>query len=265
MSYIEFINIGKSYNSNSVINGLNLKIDRGDFVTILGKSGCGKTTILKMVNKLISYDCGELYINSQNIKIIDTIKLRRSIGYVIQNIGLFPHMNIKENISYILTLLKRDKNYKDKRVEELVELVGLDTTFLNRYPSELSGGQCQRVGVARALAPDPDIILMDEPFGAVDEITRNQLQNELMTIHQNLNKTILFVTHDINEAIKLGSKVILLNNGSIEQIGTSEELIFSPKSPYVRNFLGYKGFKATLKESQIMDIYSRALKDYNRL
>lgn len=257
---IEFINIVKSYeNGENVIDGLSLSVSEGELVTILGPSGCGKTTLLKMVNKLISPDSGSIIINGVDIKDINAIDLRRSIGYVIQQIGLLPHLTIKENINYVLSIMKVDKAKQNARSEELVELVGLSGDYLKRYPRQLSGGQKQRIGVARALAADPKIILMDEPFGAVDEIARTLLQDELMQIQAKLKKTILFVTHDIQEAIKLGTKIVLLNNGKIEQMGTKEDLIYSPRSAFVKDFFGLKGFKATLDSEIMHKIYDNIL------
>jgi len=262
MALIEFVDVEKSYKSSSkVIDKINLKINEGELITILGPSGCGKTTLVKMVNKLIIPDAGVIKIKGKNINQWDTIELRRSIGYVIQQIGLFPHLTVEENIVYVLSLLKVNKNIRKNRAKELIQLVGLEEDYLSRYPRELSGGQRQRVGVARALAADPDIILMDEPFGAVDEIARTSLQDELIEIHKRLNKTILLVTHDIEEALKLGSKIILLNQGQIEQIGTREELIFNPASNFVREFFGLKGFKASLDEAAIGQIYDKVLKN----
>lgn len=263
---IEFVNIFKSYDgADIVIDDLSLSVSEGELVTILGPSGCGKTTLLKMVNKLISPNSGSILINGVDIKDIDAIDLRRSIGYVIQQIGLLPHLTIKENITYVLSIMKVDKAKRNARAQELIELVGLPGDYLKRYPRQLSGGQKQRIGVARALAADPKIILMDEPFGAVDEIARTLLQDELMEIQAKLKKTILFVTHDIAEAIKLGTKVVLLNNGKIEQMGTKEELIYSPRSAFVKDFFGLKGFKATLDNEVMHKIYNNILSNNETL
>jgi osmoprotectant transport system ATP-binding protein len=257
---IEFKNITKSYNNkDNVIDDLSLSIDEGEFATILGPSGCGKTTLLKMVNKLLMPNSGSIFVKGVDINELNTIELRRSIGYVIQQIGLLPHLTIKENINYVLSIMKTDSDIKENRAEELVELVGLSSEYLTRYPRQLSGGQKQRIGVARALAADPSIILMDEPFGAVDEIARTLLQDELMQIQEKLHKTILFVTHDIQEAIKLGTKVVLLHKGKIEQLGTKDELIFNPKTDFVKDFFGLKGFKATLDSDVMSKIYDRLL------
>ncbi len=259
MGLIEFENISKSYDGeNQVIDDLNLSIKEGEFVTILGPSGCGKTTLLKMVNKLIIPDKGAVYVRGKALEEWDTIKLRRSIGYVIQQIGLLPHITIEDNINYVLSI-SNGNNYPKKRAEELIQLVGLTQNYLTKYPRQLSGGQKQRIGVARALAADPDIILMDEPFGAVDEITRTQLQDEFVEIQEKLKKTILLVTHDIQEAVKLGTKIVLLNNGKIEQVGSTKDLVFNPKSDFVKSFLGIKGFQATLNREVMNHAYERLL------
>lgn len=256
MSFIVFDHVYKSYQSDEfVIKDVSLTINQGEFVTILGPSGCGKTTLLKMVNKLVDFDRGRIEIKGTNLSDWDTIKLRRSIGYVIQQVGLFPHLTIKDNINYVLNISKQDPGVSNDRAKELIELVGMTQDYLSRYPRELSGGQNQRVGVARALAANPDIILMDEPFGAVDEIARTKLQDEILDIHSKLKKTILFVTHDIQEAIKLGSKIVLMNQGEISQVGTSSELVFKPSSDFVKDFLGLKGFQAILSDKIISNIY----------
>jgi len=257
---IEFKNIVKSYDGvNKVIDNLSLTVMSGELLTILGPSGCGKTTLLKMVNKLIAPDSGTILVNDIDILDQDAIQLRRSIGYVIQQIGLLPHLTIKENINYVLSIMKTDPAFKEKKALELIETVGLSAEYLTRYPRQLSGGQKQRIGVARALAADPEIILMDEPFGAVDEITRSLLQDELLRIQKKLNKTILFVTHDIQEALKLGTRIVLINQGQIEQVGSKEDLIFRPNSEFVKDFFGIKGFKATLDNQVMRTVYKRLL------
>ena len=263
MAFIRFENISKSYDGkNKVIDNLSLEINRGDFITILGPSGCGKTTLMKMVNKLIIPDAGEIYIDDKPVSNWNDIDLRRSIGYVIQQIGLFPHLTIQDNISFVISLKDMSKTDQKRRAEELIKLVGLDKTMLNRFPRELSGGQKQRIGVARALASDPEIILMDEPFGAVDEIARTHLQEQFIEIQKKLNKTILFVTHDIEEALKLGSKIILLNNVQISQIGSKEDLIFRPENEFVQSFLGVKGFKSIIQKKTLEEIYKKESKQY---
>lgn len=250
MEFIKFENVEKSYeDGKKIIDNLNLKINYGEFVTLIGKSGSGKTTMLKLVNGLISPNSGQIFIKDKEINDWDIIELRRNIGYVIQQIGLFPHMNIEDNIGYVLNIKKEPKETIRKRAEELINLVGITQDYLKKYPRELSGGQRQRIGVARALAADPDIILMDEPFGAVDEITRRTLQDEMIKLQGNLKKTIVFVTHDIEEAFKLGSRIVLFDNGKIVQEGTREELLLNPKNEFVESFLGTDSFKKYLKET----------------
>ena len=249
MELIEFEKVYKSYDSDKVvIKDLNLSIRDGEFVTLIGKSGSGKTTILKMINGLLPIDSGKIYIKNKEIKDWDIIELRRNIGYVIQQIGLFPHMSIEENIGYVLNIMNDSKQKIKERAEYLINLVGMSSRYLEKYPRELSGGQRQRVGVARALAANPDIILMDEPFGAVDEITRRSLQDEIVKLHQTLNKTIVFVTHDIEEAFKLGTRIVLFEKGSIIQEGTKQEILTNPKNQFVEDFLGNKIFIKYLKE-----------------
>lgn len=256
MSLLIFTDVCKSYDSEvQVIDNLSLTIEKGEFITLIGPSGCGKTTLLKMINGLISLDKGEIRVKNQLLSDWDIIQLRREIGYVIQQIGLFPHMTIEKNICYVLSLIGKDPGEQKKRSSELINLVGLDDEYLNRYPRELSGGQKQRVGVARALAADPDIILMDEPFGAVDDITRKVLQDEMKALHKKLQKTIVFVTHDIEEAIKLGTRIVLMDQGKIIQAGTKEEMLFSPTTEFTKRFLGSKSFNAYLGQLEIEEIY----------
>ncbi|OPL09599.1 MAG: glycine/betaine ABC transporter ATP-binding protein [delta proteobacterium ML8_F1] len=260
MAVIEFIGVNKSYDTKAnVIKDLDLKVEKGEFVTLLGESGCGKTTLLKMINKLITGEEGQLIVKGKSIKDWDTVQLRRQIGYVIQQIGLFPHMTIGENITYVLSLNGTSKKICRRRAFELIGLIGLSPGYLDKYPRELSGGQRQRVGVARALAADPEIVLMDEPFGAVDERTRSQLQDDLLKLHNELHKTILFVTHDIHEALKLGTKIVLMNRGKVEQMGTREDLIFNPENDFVREFFGSKGFTAILDEKLLHELYQKVL------
>ncbi|SHF00723.1 ABC transporter ATP-binding protein [Clostridium fallax] len=234
---ISFKNVKKSYGDNEILSDFNLDIYKGEFITVIGTSGSGKTTVLKLINGLLKPDNGEVRINGENISSRDIIDMRRNIGYVIQGIGLFPHMNIEKNISYVLNL-KKDK-CKDnlKRVLELMDIVELDKELIYRYPSELSGGQKQRVGIARALASNPEILLMDEPFGAVDEITRRVLQDEILKIQKKLNMTIFFVTHDIKEAFKLGSKIVIMNKGKIVQLGDCNYIKNNPKNKFVSDLI----------------------------
>lgn len=238
-SLIEVENVKKVYGDKLILKNINLKVDKGEFVTIIGSSGCGKTTFLKLINGLVNPDFGQVYINNYDISKIDKIALRRKIGYVIQEIGLFPHMNVRKNISYIPNLIKKDSKEKvENKVRELIKVVGLKEDMLDRYPNELSGGQRQRVGIARALASDAKILLMDEPFGAIDEITRRLLQDEILRIYKEFNITILFITHDIKEALKLGTRVIVMDKGEIIQNDTPEEVVRNPKTSFVRNLIG---------------------------
>lgn len=238
-SLIEVENVKKVYGDKLILKNINLKIDKGEFVTIIGSSGCGKTTFLKLINGLVKPDFGQVYVNNYDISTIDKIALRRGIGYVIQEIGLFPHMNVRKNISYIPNLIKKDSKEKvENKVRELIKVVGLKEDMLDRYPNELSGGQRQRVGIARALASDAKILLMDEPFGAIDEITRRLLQDEILRIYKQFNMTIIFITHDIKEALKLGTRVIVMDKGEIVQNDTPEEILRNPKTSFVRNLIG---------------------------
>lgn len=236
---IVFKNITKSYGEKNILKDFSLNIKKGEFLTIIGSSGCGKTTILKMINGLIKPNKGNVFVDGKDISKINLIQMRRKIGYVVQDVGLFPHMKIKNNISYTLNLEKKEnKEEIFSKVKKLVKIVGLDEEIINSYPNELSGGQRQRVGIARALVGEPDIILMDEPFGAVDEITRKLLQDEIYKIYKEYNVTIVFITHDIREALKLGTRVIVMDNGEIVQSGTPKEIKENPKTEFVRNLIG---------------------------
>ncbi len=257
---IEFEHISKSYTPEEVVlSDINLAIEEGELVVLLGQSGCGKTTLLKLVNKLLDFDTGYLRIHGKKLSDYNIEELRRSIGYAIQQVGLFPHMRVWENISYVLKLQGVDAEQRRERASQLVELVDLKRELLMRYPRQLSGGQKQRVGVARALAANPSIILMDEPFGAVDEQTRTQLQDQLKNIHRKLGQTILFVTHDIHEAFRLGTRIVLIHDGRIVQDGTAEDLVFRPQHPFVRSFLGKKGFSALFDEAVLAALYPLVL------
>lgn len=235
---IRFEHIRKAYGDNTIIPDLSLQVEAGEFLTVIGSSGCGKTTLLKMINGLILPDSGKVYVEGRDISGEDLIALRRRIGYVIQSIGLFPHMTIAQNIGYVPSLLGMDKKQTRRRTRELMETVGLDPAMLGRYPQELSGGQQQRVGIARALAASPDILLMDEPFGAVDEITRKQLQDEIKAIHEKACVTIVFITHDIKEALKLGTRVMVMNKGQIVQLDTPEAILAHPANEFVQALVG---------------------------
>lgn len=232
---IRFDNIKKSYGNKTIVEEFNLLIEKGEFLTIIGSSGSGKTTILKMINGLIKPELGKVFIKNKNIEEENIIDLRRNIGYAIQGSVLFPHMTVEENIAYVPNLLnKKDKEKTKLAVKKWMDIVGLEEDMLNRYPDELSGGQQQRVGIARSLAASPDILLMDEPFGAVDEITRGQLQEEILNIHNKTGITIIFVTHDISEAIKLGTKVLVMNEGKIEQYSEPKEILINPATNFVK-------------------------------
>ncbi|AIF43655.1 ABC transporter ATP-binding protein [Virgibacillus sp. SK37] len=237
---IEFKKVNKTYSDGTeAVKDFSLHIEEGEIVTLIGPSGCGKTTTMKMVNRLIEPTLGEIYINNKNIKEYNIHELRWNIGYVLQQIALFPHMTIGENISVVPEMKKWKRKDVDKRAEELLQMVGLDpTTFKKRMPQELSGGQQQRIGVIRALAADPDIILMDEPFSALDPISREQLQDDIRSLQREIKKTILFVTHDIDEAMALGDKVCLMKGGEIVQVDTPQNLILHPATEFVKDFIG---------------------------
>lgn len=236
---IEFKNIKKSYKSKIILENFNLSIDSGKLVVLIGASGCGKTTLLKMINRLISITEGEILINGKDINNMDPIKLRRGIGYVIQQTGLFPHMTVKENIEIIPRLMKISERKIERKTIELLNMVGLNPDeYLYRYPAELSGGQQQRVGVARAFATDAEIILMDEPFSALDPITRTELQEQLFNIQKEYNKTIVFVTHDMDEAINIADMICILKDGKIIQYDTPENILKNPENDYVEEFVG---------------------------
>lgn len=246
---IKFERVVKRFEDGfEAIKGIDLHIPKGEFVALIGPSGCGKTTTMKMINKLILPTEGAIYIDGQNIAYHDEVELRRNIGYVIQQIGLLPHMTVGENIALIPKLKGWKKEKYEKRVDELLDLVGLDpSVFKHRYPLELSGGQQQRVGVVRALAAEPPIILMDEPFSALDPISREQLQDELKQIQQSIQKTIVFVTHDMDEALKLADRIAVMREGRIEQYTTPEELITQPANDFVRSFIGEHRLKEQVK------------------
>lgn len=218
-----------------------MKFEDGKINVLIGPSGCGKTTTMKMLNRLIDFTDGDIMLNDTSIKQMKPIELRRKMGYVIQNIGLFPHMTIYNNVATVPKLLKWDKQKIRQRVSELLEMVNLDPeTYMNRYPAELSGGQQQRIGVIRALAAEPDIILMDEPFSALDPISREQLQDELVRLQANIHKTIIFVTHDMDEALKIGDQIILMKEGHVIQQASPSEITAHPANDFVKDFIGEK-------------------------
>lgn len=242
---IRLQNICKAYGALTVIERLSMTIPSGEITVLIGPSGCGKTTLLEMINGLIPPDRGNIFIGEQNLREIDGISLRRRIGYVIQEVGLFPHYTVYDNIALVPRLLRWDEARIRNRVNELIELVNIPTDRLEKYPSQLSGGQQQRVGVARALAANPDYLLMDEPFSAIDPINRERLQDEFLRIQANLGKTVVFVTHDMNEAMKIGDRIAIINKGKVIQYDTPLQLLKSPADPFVKEFVGrHRHFKA---------------------
>ena len=249
---IEFKNVSKQFKgvAYSAVDNISLTIEHGEFITILGSSGCGKTTLLKMINRLYDPHEGSIEFFGEDISNKDPVEFRRKIGYVIQQVGLFPHMTIAGNIATVPKILKWPKEKIDARVDELLKLVGLEPSeFKGRYPAQLSGGQQQRVGLARALAVNPDVMLLDEPFGAIDAINRINLQDELLKIYTASKKTYLFVTHDINEAFKLGSRVLIMDKGKIQQFDTPKNIVASPENDFVRSLINSaKGQKVFLED-----------------
>lgn len=235
---IQVRNLTKSFDNKNIVDSISFDVNDEDTLVLLGRSGCGKTTILKMINRLIEPSSGEIIINGENIKGKDPDILRRNIGYVIQSIGLFPHFTVEQNIAVVPKLLKWEKEKIKSRVKELLELVGLPSEeFANRNPLELSGGQRQRVGIARALAADPALVLLDEPFGALDPITRVQIRKEFKRLESIIRKTMIMVTHDIFEAFELGDKICLIEAGKIQQIGTPNDLYYNPANDFVKEFI----------------------------
>ncbi len=254
---IQFENVSKKYRGTDaeVVKDISFTIPSGQIVVLIGPSGCGKTTCLKMINRLVKISSGKILIDGKDVMEQDPIELRRNMGYVIQQTGLFPHMTVKENIEVIPRLEKKDPEEIDRRTEQLMKMVGLDADqYLERYPTQLSGGQLQRVGVARAFATDPDIILMDEPFSALDPITRSQLQDELLFLQSKLKKTIVFVTHDMDEAVKIADRICIINGGRIVQYDTPEEIMKHPANEYVADFVGKNRIWANPEYIRAQDI-----------
>lgn len=240
MPVIQYKDVCKKFEGSSkyAVDHVSAEIEGGEFITILGSSGCGKTTLLKLTNRLYDPDGGQIVVEGDDISTVDPVELRRRLGYVIQQVGLFPHMSVRDNITVIPSLMKWNKRRMDERADELLRLVGLEPAeFRDRYPHQLSGGQQQRIGLARALVLDPDIMLLDEPFGAIDAITRLNLQNELLRIHGGLGKTFLFVTHDINEAFKLGNRVMVMNEGRLLQFDEPSEIVRHPADAFVQSLV----------------------------
>ncbi len=241
MSAIRFENVSKQFTNAAqpAVDDVTFVVEEGSFVVLLGPSGCGKTTLLKMINRLYEPSNGTIYLGDDNIRQMDATQLRRQIGYVIQQIGLFPHMTVAQNVAIVPELLQWDEERVSARVDELLTLVDLPPdVYRGRYPSQMSGGQRQRVGVARALAGDPGVILMDEPFGAIDAITRTGLQSELLRLQRKLRKTIVFVTHDVEEALRLADKIVIMRDGRIVQYDTPFNILSHPANPFVRDLIG---------------------------
>jgi len=235
---IEFVNVTKSFGNNIAVDNLNLEIEEGEFVCLIGTSGSGKTTSMRMINRMVKPTSGKILINGKDIQSMNEVNLRRSIGYVIQQVGLMPHMNIYENIIMVPKLLNWDEDRMRKTAEDLIERVDLPLDLLESYPSELSGGMQQRIGVIRALAADQKIILMDEPFGALDPITRDSLQRLVKRLQQDMNKTIVFVTHDMDEALTMADKIVVMDHGKVIQMGTPEDILLRPVNDFVREMVG---------------------------
>ncbi len=252
---IKFKNINKKFKNKIILTDINLHIKKGDLVAIIGESGCGKTTMLKMINRLISPTSGTILLKDKNIHDTEEVSLRRNIGYVIQQTGLFPHMTVKENIEIIPKVQQVSKDDINEKTSQLMQMVGLNSQdFLHRYPTELSGGQQQRIGVARAFATDPDVLLMDEPFSALDPITRSDLQDELISLQSELKKTIVFVTHDMDEAIKIADMICIMRNGKILQYDTPENVLKNPADEFVSNFVGKNRIWSSPEYIKISDV-----------
>ena len=238
MEMIRLEHVTKSFGRYKALDDVSIVVEEGEFLTVIGRSGCGKTTMLR-INGLQKPDSGKVYAAGEDVGEADLIRLRRKIGYVIQNKGLFPHMTVEKNIIYVPVISgQKDKRQNRKLAEELIGLVGLEREKLDRYPEELSGGQQQRVGIARALASRPKLLLMDEPFGALDEITKRAMQNELLALQKKLGMTVVFITHDIREAMKLGDRVLVMEQGKIAQCDTPENVKKNPADEFVKELIG---------------------------
>ena len=239
MEMIRLEHVTKSFGRYKALDDVSIVVEEGEFLTVIGRSGCGKTTMLRMINGLQKPDSGKVYAAGEDVGEADLIRLRRKIGYVIQNKGLFPHMTVEKNIIYVPVISgQKDKRQNRKLAEELIGLVGLEREMLDRYPEELSGGQQQRVGIARALASRPKLLLMDETFGALDEITNRAMHNELLALQKKLGMTVVFITHDIREAMKLGDRVLVMEQGKIAQCDTPENVKKNPADEFVKELIG---------------------------
>lgn len=251
---IQLQGVGKRYGGEWAVRNLDLTIERGELCCLIGPSGCGKSTTLKMINRMVEASAGSITVDGRDVRSMKQEELRRGIGYVIQSIGLFPHMTVEDNIAVVPHLMGWDKDHTRTRSMELLELLGLaPDEYAHKYPRELSGGQAQRVGVARALAGDPDILLMDEPFGALDPITREHLQGQFAAIQHELQKTVVFVTHDIDEAVRLGNRVALMRDGKLVQVDNPETLLSEPKNSFVKKFVGLDRALKRLSRLRVQD------------
>ncbi|MGG1599726.1 betaine/proline/choline family ABC transporter ATP-binding protein [Paenibacillus naphthalenovorans] len=253
---IRFDNVNKRYGDIHALKDISFQVAKAELVSLIGPSGCGKTTMLRMINRLIEASSGTIYVQGRDISKVDPVELRRSIGYVIQQIGLLPHLTIGKNIGLVPKLKGMKESQYAARIDELLDIVGLDSkVFRNRYPSELSGGQQQRIGVIRALAAEPPIVLMDEPFSALDPISREQLQDELVRLQKSIHKTIVFVTHDMDEALKISDRIAIMNQGEIVQFDTPEAILRQPANDFVRGFIGEKRLAAAKKSAEtVLDV-----------
>lgn len=255
---IQLIDVTKAFKNNVVLDGISMDFRDGELTVLIGPSGCGKTTTLKMINRLITASSGRILIDGEDIESIDKVKLRRNMGYVIQQGGLFPHMTIRQNIEIIEKLEGKDEYQILKNTERLMEMVDMEAEkYLDRYPSELSGGQQQRIGVIRALANDPDYVLLDEPFSALDPLTRSSLQDELVDLHRKMGKTMIFVTHDMDEAIKIADRICIMKDGHILQYDTPEEILRRPADDFVANFVGANRIWGAPKYIRVEDFMIR--------
>jgi len=252
---IELKNINKAFGNTQAVKNISFSVKKGETLVLLGTSGCGKTTTLKMINRLIEPSSGEIFINGENIKTIQEEKLRLGIGYVLQNHGLFPHYTIAQNIAIVPKLLKWDKDKIHKRMDQLLEKLHLPSQLKEKFPNQLSGGQQQRVGLARALMANPPILLMDEPLGALDPITRNQIRQEFLNLDELQNKTIVMVTHDVEEAFELGDRICLIDSGEVLQIGYPKELLKKPKNRLVSDFLDGHKLQLSLKTISLIFLW----------
>ncbi|MBU6079678.1 MULTISPECIES: ABC transporter ATP-binding protein [Allobacillus] len=251
---INIEHVTKKYGDFIAVNDLSLTVESSEFLVILGPSGCGKSTLLRLINKMIERNDGVVMINGENIDDLKGVELRKTIGYVIQNIGLFPHMNVHKNIATVPRLLKWKEDTIDQRVADMLTLVGLEpSTYKDKKPAQLSGGEAQRIGVARAMASDPAILLMDEPFGAVDPINRLRLQKEFRKIQRKLKKTVVFVTHDTDEALLLADRICIMNKGEIVQVDSPENIVLHPKNDFVKDFFKEEGILTILSRKPAVD------------